>query len=157
MLKALSKWFGESQMTIPEDQILQCRHESHMYSCDLVEELKVKQAERKRVYCEIKDIPAVEEMNLPGIGRCVDVLKELVGHHSFRYLLNRDYMNTHGREAVISIMNSIVIRLAAADVDQVCSDLRKVRERSDLIDSKNKRLTQLDVEIHKLKTELGID
>ena len=157
MLKALSKWFGESQMTIPEDKVLQCKHESHTYSCDLVEELKLKQAERRRVYQEMKDIPAVVSMSFPGITKCTKVIKESAHNYNLRKVLSREYMETYGVDLIVSILNNIMVKLETDDVNQVCDDLKRIRERQALVDSKNSRLTQLDIEIHELKLKLGID
>lgn len=157
MLKMISKWFGERQMTIPEDEILQCRYESHTYNCELVEDLKMKQAEKKRLEQDIKEIPDVTDMEMPGIRKCLDVFKEHFGDTYGSRLMSRQFMDSYGFAGIVSVLNSVIIRMSDEDIDKIYIDLKKIRERSDMIHSKMDRANKLSAEITQIESKLGID
>lgn len=152
MLKALSKWFGESQMVIPEDKVLQCKHESHTLNCDLVEELKIKQAERRRINEDLRELRNPPQMNLLGIRRFYDLFMDsYVGTRCSRCPCSTE------KDILIMAISSIIDRLSSEDIDTICSDLRQIKSRQELIKSKASCTVQLDAEIAEIKAALGID
>ena len=152
MLKALSKWFGESQMSIPEDNILQCKHESHMHNCDLVEELKVKQAERRRINEDLRDLRNPPETNLLGIWRFYDLFMDsFVGTRCSRCPCATD------KDILIIAISRIINQLSSEEIDTICSDLRQIKSRQELIKTKSSCAVQLDAKIAEIKAALGID
>ena len=152
MLKALSKWFGESQMAIPEDKVLQCKHESHTQSCNLVEKLKVKQAEKRQINEELRGLHNPPETNLLGIRRFYDLFMDsFVGTRCSRCPCATE------QDILIMAISNVIDRLSSEDVDTICSDIKQIKSRQELIKTKVSCAVQLDVEIADIKAALGID
>lgn len=156
MLKALSKWFGESQMAIPEDNILQCNHESHMHSCDLIEELKVKQEERKRLYLEVKEKQNLSALNLSGIRKIIKVYSDEFRHMPRHYFDPR-YIEEFEAHFLEIVINKIIGGITNRDIEMLCTDLLSLKNKEEYIASRNGRIKQLDIEIAEIKSMLGIE
>ena len=54
-------------------------------------------------------------------------------------------------------ISSIIDRLSSEDVDTICSDIKQIKSRQELIETKVSCAVQLDVEIADIKAALGID
>lgn len=132
--------------------IVPCACEENNEHCDLIFQLRKKQALRK----DIKDeISALNKDNSEPIFNFVDFLKTL---ERAGYVMDRNTRySTVFYEANIDILRHIINGYSSADIFRITEELKTCKNKENIICEKQRALKAVEDDIKNIKIKLGIE
>lgn len=144
-----------------------CTNESSTSDCNLVQQLKEKQAEKKQIELAIHDYKSeLATIDIPTVVQFLLKLEDggIVLKHNSRPLFSSTYHETSYNPSEIRTTLSHIgtgkikaVLVEFNNVDKMCTEIKALQAKANMLADMQKRSMELDDEIDQIKAVLGIE
>ena len=150
-----------------KSSIAKCSNESSTNDCHLVQQLKEKQSEKKQIELAIHDCKLeLATIDIPTVVQFLLKLEDggVVLKHNYRPQFSSSYHETSYNPSEIRTTLSHIgtgkikaVLVEFNNVDKMCTEIKALQAKADMLADMQKRSTELDDEIDQIKAVLGIE
>lgn len=135
-----------------QDMMEVCKYESDNKECNLIQQLKNKQSDCKKLSIEIKTLRNIESSCTQGIYAFFQSLNQTgFGNIHFGY----DVRSISNLE--ISILANALQHMSQPMFNKLVDELKTLRDQNNILVEKQNQLSNLQKDVAQIKTQLGIE
>lgn len=157
----LKQFFGSSKPATPETTVIEvCQFTVEDGECSLVQQLKQKQTEKRKMDAKIKDFETSQPANvLRFMSFLMDMERhgfEMGCHH--HHLEYGSYIYNHFKHRYgVGKLEDVLGGMSDTELNMMFEELKALKHRAKTVGELRSQANQLSDEISELKTKLGIE